>query len=173
MPSSLSIIELKNISTNVGLNLGGVRFTNGIEFNFTGSAVTSLAPGQRVLVVRNQAAFTARYGSGALIAGEFFGALDNAGEDLRLEDAVGEKVLEFAYNNSWYPTTDGLGFSLVIVNELAPWSTWGDKASWRASGSVNGSPGTADAAPIVQRAHPHHRGAHPYRPAATGHDRAV
>jgi hypothetical protein len=141
---------LKNVSTNVMLNLGGVRFTNGIEFNFTGSAVTSLAPGQRVLLVRNQAAFIARYGAGALIAGEFYGALDNGGETLRLEDAVGEKVLEFAYNNSWYPTTDGLGFSLVIVNELAPWDTWGQKASWRPSSSPNGSPGTGDAAPIVQ-----------------------
>jgi hypothetical protein len=143
-------IELRNISTNLSLSLGGVRFTNGIEFNFSGSAVTTLAPGQRVLLVRNQAVFTARYGSGFLIAGQFVGALDNAGENLRLEDAVGEKVLEFAYNNSWYPTTDGLGFSLVIVNDLAPWNTWGEKASWRASTVVNGSPGVGDAAPVVQ-----------------------
>jgi hypothetical protein len=143
-------LELRNISTTVTLNLTGVRFTNGIQFNFTGSAVASLAPGQRVLLVRNQAAFTARYGAGPLIAGEFFGALDNAGETLRLEDAVGEKVLEFAYDNKWYPTTDGLGFSLEIINDLADWRTWGDKASWRAGSSVNGSPGAGDAAPIAQ-----------------------
>ncbi len=140
--------ELKNISTNVTLNLNGVRFTNEICFNFTGSAVTSLAPGQTVLLVRNAAAFSARYGSGYNIAGQFIGALDNGGETLRLEDAVGEKILEFAYHDGWYPITDGLGFSLVIVDENAAWNTWGQKASWRASGNVNGSPcGTDPAAP--------------------------
>src|SRR6185312_1313798 len=139
-------IELKNISTTTNLNLNGVRFTNGIAFNFTDSAVTNLLPGQYVLLVRNQAAFAARYPTNtALIAGQFSGTLDNAGETLRLEDAVGEKILEFAYNNSWYPVTDGLGFSLVIVNELAPWDTWDKKSSWRASGALDGSPGMDDA----------------------------
>ncbi len=142
-------IELKNISTNTAVNLTGVRFTNGIYFNFTGSAVTSLSPGQTVLIVRNQAAFTARYGGGFNIAGQFSGALDNGGEVLRLEDAVGEKVLEFAYNDDWYPITDGLGFSLVIMDANAHWSTWGLKASWRASGVLNGSPGVTDPAPPV------------------------
>jgi len=117
-------IELKNISPSTALDLTGVRFTNGVYFNFTGSAVTSLAPGQIVLVVHNQSAFTARYGSGFSIAGQYTGSLNNGGETLRLEDAVGEKILEFAYNNTWYPITDGLGFSLVIVNENASWDTW-------------------------------------------------
>jgi hypothetical protein len=141
-------IELKNISTNVTLDLNGVRLTNGIAFEFTGSAVTSLAPQQTVLVVRNQAMFTARNGNGFSIAGEFCGALDNAGETLRLEDASGEKILEFAYNNSWYRITDGLGFSLVILDENAPWDTWDKKSSWRASGALNGSPGTVDQPPV-------------------------
>jgi hypothetical protein len=140
-------VELKNISTNVTLNLNGVRFTNGICFNFTGSAVTNLSPGQTVLLVRNQSAFTARYGGGFAIAGQFTGALDNGGETLRLEDAAGEKILEFAFNDKWYPITDGLGFSLVIADENAPWYTWGQKASWRASGNINGSPGLADPPP--------------------------
>lgn len=142
-------VELKNISTNTSISLAGVRFPDGITFDFTGSAVTSLLPGQTVLVVRNQAAFTARYGVGFSIAGQFTGALNNGGEALRLEDALGEKILEFEYNNSWYPITDGLGFSLVIVNANAPWDTWGQKASWRASGTLNGSPGITDPAPAV------------------------
>src|SRR5437588_5380644 len=139
-------VELKNIGPTP-LDLTGVRLTNGIYFNFTSSAVTNLAPGATVLVVKNVAAFTARYGSGLNIAGEYTGSLDNAGETLRLEDALGEKILEFTYNSSWYPLTDGLGFSLVIVNENTPWSAWGDKESWRASGEMGGSPGTDDAAP--------------------------
>jgi len=139
-------IELRNISTNIPLNLNGVRFTDGITFDFTGSGVTSLAAGQRVLLVRNLAAFAARYGGGALIAGEFGGSLNSGGETLRLEDAHGEKILEFAFNNSWYPITDGLGFSLVIVNDLAHWSTWDKKSSWQACGALNGTPGQPESA---------------------------
>lgn len=140
-------IELKNISTTTTLSLAGVRFSSGIQFNFTGAAITSLTPGQTVLLVRNQAAFVARYGAGFSIAGQYTGALNNGGETLRLEDATGEKILEFDYNNSWYPITDGLGFSLVIRDETALWDTWGLKASWRASGALNGSPGGTDPAP--------------------------
>jgi hypothetical protein len=145
-PQFFEYIELRNISTSVTLDLTGCRFTNGIAFDFTGSAVTSLPPVQRVLIVRNPAAFTARYGAGALIAGQFTGALDSNGETLRLQDAMGEKILEFSYNNSWYPITDGLGFSLVIRDDLALWSTWGDQASWRPSGTLNGTPGLAETA---------------------------
>jgi len=143
-------LELQNTSSDTTLNLNGVSFTRGIAFNFTGSSVTTLLPGQTVLVVRNTALFTARYGSGFNIAGQFDGALDNAGETLRLEDASGEKILEFAYNDSWYPLTDGLGFSLVIVDAQADWKTWDNKTSWRASGAFNGSPGLGvDPAPAV------------------------
>jgi hypothetical protein len=133
-------IELKNIGPT-NLSLVGVHFTNGIDFNFTGSAVTSLAPGESVLVVKNLAAFTARYGSGFNIAGVYGGQLNNGGERLRLDDGVGEKILEFDYNNSWYPITDGLGFSLVIVDENAPWNTWDRRQNWRPSGEEGGSPG--------------------------------
>jgi hypothetical protein len=42
-------IELRNISTNTAVSLLGVRFVNGVDFNFAGSAVTSLAAGARVL----------------------------------------------------------------------------------------------------------------------------
>ena len=141
-------LELKNISASTAVNLVGVHFTNGIEFAFTaGSAVTSLAPGQVVVLVKNPAAFVARYGGGATIAGTYTGALDNRGERIQLLDAVNEEIADFTYNNAWYPITDGLGFSLVIVNENAPWNTWDEKASWRASGVLNGSAGQNDPAP--------------------------
>jgi len=139
-------VELKNIGP-VTLDLRGVRFVEGIEFAFTGSAVTNLAPGARVLVVRSANAFAARYGAGLPIAGQYTGALENNGEKVRLVDSFGEKILEFDYDNDWYPITDGLGFSLVIVNEYAHWSTWDEKESWRPSGSVDGAPGAVDPAP--------------------------
>ena len=147
-PQSFEYLELKNISTNLTLNLAGCHLTNGIYFDFSTGAIQTLKPGETVLVVRDTNAFALRYGAGFNIAGQFFGALDNAGERLRLEDAAGENIQDFAYNNSWYPITDGLGFSLVIVDEQAPWSAWENKASWRASARWNGSPGTSDPDPV-------------------------
>jgi spore coat protein CotH len=146
---AFEFIELKNISTNVTLDLVGVHFTNGVDFTFTGSAVTQLAPQQRVLVVRDVAAFTARYGSGLRIAGTFSNALDNAGETIRLDDAMGEKILEFNYQDGWYPLADGLGFSLVIRDENALWNTWDLGASWRASAVVSGQPGLNKTLPTL------------------------
>ena len=148
-PELFEYLELKNIGP-VTLNLLGVRLTNGVEFVFTSTgAVTNLAPGQSTLLVHSLAAFTYRYGPGFKVAGAYSGALDNAGENLRLEDASGEKILDFSYNNSWYPITDGCGFSLVIANENAPWDSWGLPASWRPSGQPGGSPGVADPAPLA------------------------
>ena len=137
-------LELMNISPTLTLDLTGVHFTNGVTFSFSGSQVTNLAPGARVLIVKNPTAFTQRYGAGQVIAGAFLGSLDNGGERLRLDDAAGEKILDFTYNNSWYPVTDGAGFSLVIVNAHADWTTWDQKASWRPSGQPAGSPGLTD-----------------------------
>ncbi len=137
-------IELKNISGSVTVSLNGVRFINGVEFNFAGSAITSLLPGARALVVRNLAAFTARYGGGLPVAGQFTNALDNAGERIQLVDNFNEEILDFAYNNSWYPITDGFGFSLVTANESAEPDLWDTKTNWRPSGVLGGGPGVID-----------------------------
>ncbi len=147
-PEEFEYVELKNIGP-VTLNLNGVRFTNGIVFNFTGSLVTSLPPGQTVLVVKNATMFTTRYGLGFSIAGQYEGYLDNAGERIQLLDAVGEEILDFSYNNSWYPITDGLGFSLIVVNENAAPDDWNSKTNWRPSTLAIGSPGGDDLPPLV------------------------
>jgi hypothetical protein len=140
-------IELKNVSPGVTLDLRGVRFANGVEFSFAASAVTNLAPGGRVLVVKNLATFIARYGSGLPVAGQYVGALENQGERIQLLDAAGEEVLDFSYDDDWQPVTDGLGFSLVVVDELAEADAWDSAAQWRPSGALQGSPGVGDPAP--------------------------
>lgn len=139
-------IELKNIGSTI-VDLAGVQFTNGIVFSFMDSAVMTLHPGERVVVVKNLAAFEARYGALDNVAGEYTGNLDNGGEKLRLDDAQGDVILEFDYEDDWFPTTDGLGFSLVILNESASLNAWGSKASWRPSAGVGGSPGQDDPPP--------------------------
>ena len=98
-------IELKNIGPAL-LDLRGVRLTNGVEFSFAGGAITALVPGARMLVVKNTNTFAARYGNGLPVAGQYTGSLENKGEEIRLEDAFGEKILQFSYNNSWYPITE-------------------------------------------------------------------
>ncbi len=141
-------IELKNIGP-APLNLVGIHFTNGIDFVFqAGGPVTSLAPGQVVVLVKNAAAFTSRYGASATIAGVYSGSLDSNGERIKLDDAVGEQIMDFTYQN-WFRMTDGNGFSLVIKNENAPWDTWSLQESWRPSAGYNGSAGANDGVPVV------------------------
>ncbi|MEZ5303587.1 MAG: CotH kinase family protein [Verrucomicrobiales bacterium] len=93
-------IELANMSADLTLDLGGAYFSQGIAFTFPGG--TQLAPGERTLVVRDLAAFEAEHGSGLPVAGAFAGgsALDNAGETIKLEDAIGQTIREFTYDDA-------------------------------------------------------------------------
>ena len=139
-------IEIKNISATETVSLAGVRFIEGIGFDFGTSALGSLAPGASALVVKNPAKFAERY-SALAITNVFAGTLDNGGERIRLVDASNEEILDFRFNNTWYPSTDGQGFSLVIVDPNAEPDLWGNRIQWRPSGQLNGSPGTNDPAP--------------------------
>jgi hypothetical protein len=140
-------IELSNISNSVTLDLTGVRFTNGISFSFASSAVTSLAPGARVLVVRDAAAFTAAYGPNLPVAGTFAddSNLNNAGESLKLEDPQNNTIADFSYDDEspWPTSPDGTGPSLVLIRpDRKP-----DPAiasNWRASSGISGNPGVSD-----------------------------
>ncbi len=134
-------IELKNVGPSA-LNLSGYSISGGVDFTFPSIV---LAQGARVLVVKNQAAFTSRYGtSGLTIAGQYTGNLDNEGNRLVLRGRMREPILDFEYDDKWYPITDGFGFSLVVVDENAPASNWGVKSQWRPSGVLNGTPGQGD-----------------------------
>jgi hypothetical protein len=135
-------IELQNIGTTP-LSLQGISLSKGIQFEFSNNQETILQPDAFLVIVRNQSAFEARYGNSSNIAGEFTGALNNQGETLVLEDANGEKILEFDYDNSWHPITEGLGFSLRIKDAMAPWNHWNEPTSWQPSTQPGGSPGRA------------------------------
>ena len=111
-----------------------------------------LAPGADIVVVHNLAAFTSRYGTNLPVAGEFSGSLSNQGDELTLFGPLGEPILDFRYDPTWYPSTDGGGFSLVAVNPNADPANWGLPGNWRPSGELNGSPGAPDlsgAVPIL------------------------
>ncbi len=139
---STEFIELTSVAAQA-INLNQVRFTKGIDFTF---GDVTLQPGACVLVVQDLEAFTAEYGQGMAIAGQYAGSLDNAGERIRLEDAAGQVIEDFEYKDGWYKTTDGGGYSLVVRSpRTADANTLSDKAQWRASLDLGGSPGRLEA----------------------------
>jgi hypothetical protein len=97
------------------------------------------------VVVQDQSAFITRYGTGINVAGQYTGRLNNAGEKIRLEDALGQIILEFSYKDGWRSITDGEDFSLTIIDPANPdLGSWDEKDSWRASAYPGGSPGRDD-----------------------------
>ncbi len=135
-------IELKNIGVTQ-LDLTDVRFTKGVDFDIP--AGTTLEAGAYALLVKNVAAFEARYGMGLPVLGTYGSDnLSNAGEQLKLSFGLGTAIHDLVYGDSapWPSAADGNGSSLVLKDPAsAP-----DHAlaqSWRASYG-HGSPGRDD-----------------------------
>jgi len=131
-------LELINIGTEA-LHLNGVRFINGIDFVFPDLV---LLPNERLVLVRDEMAFAAKYGAGILVGGQYQGSLSNGGERIELQDALGTVIHDFRFRDSWYDLTDGQGHSLVIADVQADPTTWREKGAWRASLHKHGTPGT-------------------------------
>lgn len=132
------------------LDMTNIRFTKGIDFDFAGSAVASLAPGQRAVVVKNPAAFNARYGArpGSIsIAGQWSANdnLSNSGEQIKLSFGAGVTLRDFTYDDEapWPVDADGAGYSLVLI---APWAIPNHTLpqNWRLSTKTDGGAGQYD-----------------------------
>ncbi len=137
-------IELFNRGSGA-VDLSGVRFSNGVEFSFAfGTVIDS---GAYALVVKNLAAFMSRYPATdeSAVLGEYSGSLENRGERIVLSGEVDEAILDLTYDDLWFPSTDGFGYSIVLVDPMNPADPWNLKESWRPSGVVHGSPGSANA----------------------------
>ena len=150
-------IELKNTGPTT-LDLESVSFTNGVDFAFDGSAIDSLDPGEFVLVIKDQAAFQAQYGTtwNSRIAGVFVdSSLSNGGETLKLEDLWDGTIVEFEYNDArgWPIAADGVGHSLVpltaAIDPSQPMRVLNYGGNWRQSTYIGGSPGQDDPTPVV------------------------
>ncbi|MCP5523002.1 MAG: CotH kinase family protein [Verrucomicrobiales bacterium] len=137
-------IELYNAGDG-SADLRGVRFVDGVEFDFATASVTHLAPGESLLLVRNRAAFEFRYGPGLPVAGEYSGKLSNAGEWIEAVDASGQSLLGFAFGTTppWPTSPDGGGFSLELPDPTADPSA---AASWQPSLVQGGTPGAGRSA---------------------------
>jgi hypothetical protein len=135
-------IEVKNIGATT-LNLAGYNFADGITFAFPN---TTLAAGAYGVIVKNQAAFESRYGTGRNILGVFGGTsnLDNGGETITIQNGFAQTMQTFTYDDAWYPSTDGGGYSMVVVSATQAMTNWDIPAGWRASSVVQGQPGLSD-----------------------------
>lgn len=133
-------VELKNIGQQ-SINLAGVRFTKGISYTFGDIA---LSPGQHVVLAANPEAFALRYSTAGLtLAGPYSGKLDNGGERITLEDALGQTILDFTYDDDgegWYSATDGRGYTLVVVDP-ASGADLNLPAAWMTGWQFDGTPG--------------------------------
>jgi hypothetical protein len=134
-------IEVQNISSTKSLDIGGFMLKGGVTFTFP---PMTLPAGGYALVVSNLLAFQSKYTNyqTMTIAGQYQGNLSDGGEEVILHGSFDEPILDFTYSDSWYPSSDGEGYSLNVINPSAPTSTWGLKDSWKLSNYVNGSPGT-------------------------------
>ena len=143
----LEFVEIRNVGSEV-LDIGGVRLGGGIDFTFP---AMTLAVGQYAVAVRDIDAFYSHYGSGINVAGQYDGNLSNGGEDvvLGLPDPLAAAVLRFEYDDAWYPTTDGGGYALAIVDEGARENRWSLAEQWQAGGDLDGSPGRGDGQTIT------------------------
>jgi len=128
-------IEFRNVSDLAGapvaLNLSGVRFVQGITYTFPEG--TTLAPGAYLVITNDAARFSAQFPSVTAL-GPYSNSLSNGGERVALEPAVvNTAILDFSYADGWYPSTDGGGDALQIVNPAGSPAMWDREEGWQAT----------------------------------------
>jgi hypothetical protein len=141
----LEFLELKNTGDSA-IDLSGLRFTNGISYNFPKGHV--LGPGEFLVLGENEGHFQQKYGRQPFQV--YLRKLSNSGERLTIRDALDQLVFSVSYEVSapWPILPNGHGFSLVPVDpDTNPDPDAAE--NWRASASVGGSPGSDDPEPLV------------------------
>ncbi|HMA63544.1 MAG TPA: lamin tail domain-containing protein, partial [Chitinispirillaceae bacterium] len=140
---TLEFIEIKNVSATQQ-SLKGMFFSKGIDFKFPDN--TELGKGQYLVLTNSLELFTQKY-QGVTIAGVYSGKLNNSGDGFKLFGADSQEVFSVAFGTSgfWPALADGLGRSLVTINE-SDVGDQNDYNDWIASANAGGSPGSKDQA---------------------------
>lgn len=148
-------IELNNISRTVAFDLSGFEL-HGVDFTFPAGVI--IPPGGFSLVVKDLVAFTAKYGSGLPVAGEYAGHLDPDGETLTLEKPVsgaGNQVIDavrYEAATPWPTVANGTGASLQVIDPSRDTSrvgNWSAQSGISTPGSTNSIRATLTAFPQV------------------------
>ncbi|MCH8923034.1 MAG: lamin tail domain-containing protein, partial [Planctomycetes bacterium] len=144
---AFEFVEFFNFGSET-IDLSGVRLVDGVSFDFTDSGATSLGAGQYTVVVKDMAAFAARYDIANIsIAGQYSGLddqLDNSGERITLVDRFDQIIANFKFKDGWHDLADGEGFSLTRTDPRDEDADLESRATWRPSSDLGGSPGAAD-----------------------------
>ena len=148
-------IELYNASISL-LDLSGVNLSDAVRFVFPNGC--RLAPGAFVVITRNTNLFAQRYQApaspwyapGIRVAGQWAGALDNAGDTISLVASNGIELATVSYKTggNWPDRADGKGSSLELVSLPSPTATddevqsfLANERNWTSSALYHGSPG--------------------------------
>ena len=150
----LEFIELLNTGTE-SIELAGVQIA---DFSSEGYTFASqiLAPGERIVVPEDVAAFQVAYPSVTNVTSTaYLGSLSNGGEMVTLRDSTGTVLQSFTYGveGDWPTEPDDGGPSLVYVGPLdagedplngAPADPFDDPVNWQASTTIGGTPGEGE-----------------------------
>ena len=138
--SDFEFIELHNRSDR-SLDLSGVTLAGGISYEFSADQLNTLAPGSNVVLVGNREAFELRYGVSQGLSYQFRGNLDNDRDLIELIGSDGVLLDRLEYEDGWYPSTDGLGFSLTRRGSTAQIEGVSIASQYGPSSVLGGSPG--------------------------------
>ena len=143
--AEFEFVEVRNLSARP-VDVSGFTL-DGVELRLVRGAILPAGAAWVFASDKRPASFATRY-PGVAVAAWFAGALDNAGEELVLRDALGNPVdrVRFRPDAGWPPEAAGGGRSLERVDLGRDGS---DPAAWRASLVVGGAPGVVRAEPPV------------------------
>ncbi|MCA9188880.1 MAG: lamin tail domain-containing protein, partial [Planctomycetales bacterium] len=134
-------IEVVNTHPTDPVSLANMSLANGLSFTF---GAATLAPGEYAVVVEDIDAFTARYGTGIRILGQWTGGVSNSSETIELRDAADNILLSVTYadREPWNESADGNGATLELRDPFTASAVTFDKwYQWRPSVVYGGTPG--------------------------------
>jgi hypothetical protein len=118
-----------------------------VDFTF---GALDLMPGESALIVEDEEAFRAGFDSleNIVIAGQWSGRLNNAGDTIDLLDPLGNLLHRVSYDDDgeWPDEADGKGFSLELRDLDSNPSI---ASNWRLSSFFNGTPGVTPGIGLV------------------------
>jgi hypothetical protein len=145
-------VEIFN-NTSTPLDMGQWTLTGGIDFKFPpfdegDPQAVFLKHFERIIATSaTEAAFRAAYPAtpaSTRVFGPWTGRLNNNGERITLKNKFGVVMVSLAYGDDgrWPVAPDGAGHTLTIKS---PYQLTDDWRNWKASGTQDGTPGSAPA----------------------------
>jgi hypothetical protein len=152
--SCAEFIEIYNKS-NSTINLANYKFSDGVDFTFPVGA--TIAPGDYKIIVDNEDCFIDVFGNNPNILGQYGGALNNAGEEIKLESPIGTRLDSVKYDDKlpWDTLADNGLHSLALIdlqldNDIAVnWATQCVSVTPGAPNDFNGCNTLPDLSAIV------------------------